>query len=366
MKKTKSRKIITAISLQGGGARGAYEYGAIKALYSHWGPGFKPRVVTGVSIGAINAAVLVGAKADPLESLDTLWRERFCVNLPAVSRTTLGGCTKENNPICPMDWTEQALSLLGNPGMYSLKPEFFFMPLFAPMMSSSIYDTSLLKNTLTEVIDPEKLNRPEEIRLIVTAVNVRTGRQERFDNANMKITIDHIIASGSFPVTFPMTFIDGNAYWDGGIFMNMPVGAAVNALEQIESDRHDIEREIVIISLHRQQGKLPSTIQEAAERFYNLVFSGKFALDRKLYEKYGAFVDVMQEIDKTLPADSPIRNHKGYKDLVSHRKIDRIIVIGEDGKGAVGSGSDFSRKTLLARIDDGFKDAMAFLKKSAR
>ena len=149
MKKSKSRKIIQP-SLQGGGARGAYEYGAIKALYSHWGPGFKPRVVTGVSIGAINAAVLVGAKADPLESLDTLWRERFCVNLPAVSRTTLGGCTKENNPICPMDWTEQA-RLLGNPGMYARSRNFSSCR-YCPMMTA-VSDTSLLKNTLTEVID---------------------------------------------------------------------------------------------------------------------------------------------------------------------------------------------------------------------
>jgi len=367
MKKLKSRKIITAISLQGGGARGAYEYGVLKAIYMHRGPAFKPRVVAGVSIGAINAALLVGARGNPLEALDMIWRERFCVTSPFASLFPCAGFLKgKEKPMACADLVGPGMSWLGNPGMYSLKTEFICMPFFAPLLSSSFYDTSLLKKTLTEFIDPEKLNRPEKIRLIVTAVNVRTGRQERFDNAKMKITIDHIIASGSFPVSFPMTFIEGNGYWDGGIFMNMPVGVAVNALEQIEADNPDVEREIILVSLHRMEGQLPATLSEASERFYNLVFSGKFALDKKLYEKYGAFVDVMQEIDKTLPADSPIRNHKGYRDLVSHRKIDRIIIIGEEGKGAVGSGSDFSRKTLIARIDDGFKDAMVFFKKSAR
>jgi len=176
----------------------------------------------------------------------------------------------------------------------------------------------------------------------------------------MTLTLDHIIASGSFPVTFPMTAIDGEFYWDGGIFMNMPVGEAVNALEQIDPDDFSAEREVILVSLHRMQGQLPKTLQEATERFYNLLFSGKFAMDRKLYNKYGAFVDVMKKIDQALPADSPIRNHEGYKDLIRHRKIDRAIVIGEAGTGAGGASSDFSKKTLNRRIEDGFADAMAF------
>src|SRR5436309_14234215 len=66
----------TALVLQGGGALGAYEYGVMKALYESR-PQFKPVVVTGVSIGAINAAVLVGAKEDPIRTLEHLWRKEF-------------------------------------------------------------------------------------------------------------------------------------------------------------------------------------------------------------------------------------------------------------------------------------------------
>ena len=87
MAKSKQKKVLTALSLQGGGALGAYEYGMLKALYVKRGKTFRPRVVTGVSIGAINAAFRVGAKGDPIEALDTLWRERLCVTWPAPSCT---------------------------------------------------------------------------------------------------------------------------------------------------------------------------------------------------------------------------------------------------------------------------------------
>ena len=74
--------VRTALALQGGGALGAYEYGAIKALYEARGPGFQPDVITGISIGAINAAILAGAP-DPIPALDRVWREDFAVLAPA-------------------------------------------------------------------------------------------------------------------------------------------------------------------------------------------------------------------------------------------------------------------------------------------
>jgi len=365
MEKANQKKTITAISLQGGGALGAYEYGAIKALYATRGKSFFPRVVTGVSIGAINAAFLVGAKGDPMDALDQLWKERLCVSWPTASWFPFFQEPFYDPFNSFANLSEQSLSLFGNPGMYRLNSEFLTMPAYAPFTTSSIYDTSLLRKTLAEFVDPQKLNHPEKTRLIVTAVNVREGQYAKFDNAQMTLTLDHIIASGSFPVTFPMTQIDGDYYWDGGIFMNLPVGVAVNSLEQIEPDNPDIEREIIMVSLHRMKGELPKTIQNSCERFYTLLFSGKFALDKKLYQKYSAFVDVMQEIDKVLPADSPIRQHKGYKDLIRHRKIDHTIIIGEEGTGAVGSSSDFSRNILTSRIDAGFQDAMTIFNQSS-
>lgn len=364
MAKSKKKKTITAISLQGGGALGAYEYGAIKALYADRGGDFTPRVVAGISIGAINAAVLVGAKGDPIAALEKIWTDRFCVSPSLPSLPSFMSLL--TNPffewVLPfMNLPEKNLSLFGNPGMYCLQPDFLFSPFTAPYQATSIYDTSVLKKTLEEFIDIDKLNRPEDTRLVVTAVNVESGERARFDNRDTKLTFDHIIASGSFPVTLPMTRIGDEHYWDGGIFINTPVGAALSALEDVEADNPNVERELVSVELHRMKGQLPKTLHEASDRFYNLVFSGKLTLDRKLYKKYGAFVDLIQEIDRTLPKDSPLRQYKAYKGLTHHRKIDRYIVIGDNGVGAEGSASDFSCKTLKSRIDAGYNDAVAAL-----
>jgi|GEM_PF-2052418 len=254
MKKAKPSPPLTALSLQGGGALGAYEYGVLKALYAVRGENFVPRVVAGVSIGAINAALLVGARTDAMAALDRLWREKLCVDAAFTPESAPAPAAGEN--ACGIWGTRpgQYLSFFGNPGMYRLKPEYCFMPFCAPFFTSSVYDTSLLKETLAELVDPEKLNRPDKTRLIVTAVDVETGRQAKFDNAETTLTLDHIVASGSFPVSFPPTLIDGRYYWDGGIFMNMPVGVAANALEQIEADNPSAVREIILVSLHRTRG----------------------------------------------------------------------------------------------------------------
>jgi NTE family protein len=358
MMKSKSREKVTALCLQGGGALGAYEYGVLRALYTKWGPNYRPRVVAGVSIGAINAALLIGAKGDPMQVLDTIWKERFCVDFHPAPWLPMVPSFFDNQATSFVDFPEQNLSWFGNPGMYCLKPEFIFMPFVAPFHNTSIYDTSVLKETLSEFVDLEKLNRPEETRFIITAVNVKTGQQALFDNAHTEITFDHILASSSFPMTFPMTRIDEDFYWDGGICINMPIGSAINALEEVETDNPNVEREVIFVELHRMSGQLPTTLPEAAERFYNLMFSHKINLNKKVHGKYSAFIELIQEIDRNIPQDSPIRQHKGYKDLIRHRKINLLVVIGEKGIGAGGSSNDFSRKTLTHRIEAGFSDAI--------
>ena len=98
-----NRNVNTAIVLQGGGALGAYEYGVLKALYETR-PGFKPVAVTGISIGAVNAAVLGGATGDPISALDTMWRDKFTVSLGVPLPTLI----------------DRSLAAFGDPGMYRL------------------------------------------------------------------------------------------------------------------------------------------------------------------------------------------------------------------------------------------------------
>ncbi len=358
---TAKRKIITGIALQGGGALGAYEFGALKALYAYRGEGFSPRVVAGISIGAINAALLAAAKQDPVATLEEVWRERFCMDDP------VGGAVDMLRPWCPkpalscFEFYQQNLSLCGNPGMYRINPQMFF----SPLSCTNLYDTSVLEKTFLEYADVEKLNQPDRTRLIVTAVNVRTGEQAKFDNGRMKLGFRHIMASGSFPVSFPMTEIDGEFYWDGGIFINTPLAAAINALEQVEAGDPDIERELFYVEVHRKAGELPCNLKESYERCYNMIFSGKFSLDGKLAANIESLIDFFEELDRKLPEDSPLRRHKAYREMARHKKMNRLITVGQTGKGAEGSSTDFSRATIARRIENGFNDAMEALYKAS-
>jgi len=344
---TKKKKVVTGIALQGGGALGAYEFGALKALYAYKGEGFTPRVVAGISIGAINAALLIGAKNDPIGTLEEVWRKRFCMADPMceVIEMFRPWCSKP--ALSCFDYIEQNLSLCGNPGMYRINPRLFL----SPLNCTNIYDTSILESTFQEYIDLKKLNQPDRTRLIVSAVNVRSGEPARFDNGLMELGFEHVLASGSFPVSFPMTEIDAEYYWDGGIFINTPLAPTINALEQVESDNPDVERELFYVEVHRNAGEVPCNLTESLDRCYNMIFSGKFSLDGKLAKNIESLIDFFSVLDKTLPDDSPLRQHKGFKEMIRHRRINRTITAGRGREGARGGPSSrrFSPGTTIAR-----------------
>jgi len=95
-----------------GGVLGAYELGVLKAIYDQR-TGFKPTVVAGISIGAVTAAVLGGARGEPIAALETLWREKLTV-LPRVH-----GFPGVTIPFLPRE-VERSLVMWGNPGMYEV------------------------------------------------------------------------------------------------------------------------------------------------------------------------------------------------------------------------------------------------------
>ena len=196
-------KDYTALVLQGGGALGAYEYGVVKALYEQ--EQFVPDVISGVSIGAFSAAVLTGAIGDPIDALGELWR---CFTTKAL-------------PLTPQP-VQLAMSLSYNQGMYSPNPYAYWNPAF----TTHFFDTKLLYKTLKKIISLDKLNDKKSPHLIITATNIETGKLALFDNREMEITYDHIVASGSLPPSFPMIDIDGSSYWDGGLFSNTPLKPA--------------------------------------------------------------------------------------------------------------------------------------------
>ncbi|AKH21115.1 patatin-like phospholipase family protein [Sedimenticola thiotaurini] len=324
-------RTCTALALQGGGALGAYEYGALKALYEQ--PGFNPAVVTGVSIGAFAAAVLVGPRGDPIRALGKMWQQLTLPDAPFVS-----------------DTLQATLSLFGNEAMYRLNPGY----LTAPWLATSVYDTEPLRESLLQWVDFDRLNNSDTF-VAVTAVDIESGELIEFNN-RQGLTIDHILASGSLPPGFPAVTVDGHTYWDGGLVCNTPLRAAINALEQIAPAGAEVRRELIVIDAFRQQAPLPGQFTDVIERAFEITFASKLKLDLKLFRKLNAIIELVDEIDQALPVDSPIRQLPAYRRLRDYRHIDQLLVISNQADGELGGPADFSAATIQRRIAAGYRD----------
>jgi NTE family protein len=154
--------------LQGGGALGSYQAGVYEALASSE---YVPDWIAGISIGAINAAVIAG---NPPESRVTRLREFW----KDITATTSMWLPNLKGPMAVWQQKASGLSALmfGQPG--------FFTPRMAPNWFSpfiSYYDTSVLKGTLERLIDFDRINNGKETRLSVGAVNVGTGHFVYFE-----------------------------------------------------------------------------------------------------------------------------------------------------------------------------------------
>jgi predicted acylesterase/phospholipase RssA len=314
----------TAIVFQGGGALGAYECGVIKALYEKR-PNFKPRVVTGISIGAVNAAVLVATKkGSPAEALEKFWRERLA----------------------------QSPFAFGASGVSEINPEY----LLAPLLSTSVLDFGPLRRNLSAAIDLAKLNQPEDIRLVFGAINVKTGEPEFFDNNNpphYQVGIEHVIASASLP-GFPFAEVDGKPCWDGGLFLNTPLSSAINCLEEIE----DCDaRELIVVELFPKcVPRLPATLAEVSTRASQLILASKIRIDQKFFRTVNKTIDFMNAINRHIPPD--IKQDPIYQELFGHKKIDALTVVSADFPLERGDPSDFTQDTIEYRINAGYQAAI--------
>jgi NTE family protein len=196
-----------ALVLQGGGALGSYQAGVYEGLASSE---YIPDWIAGISIGAINAAIIAGNAPDNrLERLRSFW-EGITAHTSFWPFTLYG----------PLAVWQQKASVLT--GLMFGQQGFFAPRTLQDWLSShkhvSYYDTSALKETLERLVDFDRINDTKDMRLSVGAVNVRTGQFAYFDNAQTTIRAEHIMASGALPPGFPPVEIEGEHYWDGGLF----------------------------------------------------------------------------------------------------------------------------------------------------
>jgi NTE family protein len=257
----KARRVLV---LQGGGALGSYQAGAYQAL-SH--ADFEPEWVAGISIGAINAAIIAGNPPEKrVEHLKEFWE---MVSKP-VPWSPVGSGERARSLF--NDASAALIATFGVPGFFT--PRFPPAPLWPPgsPQCQSYYDTAALRATLERLVDFDRIN-DLKTRLSVGAVGVTSGNFKYFDNFEFKklgkqIGPEHIMASGALPPGFPSVEIDGEHFWDGGIASNTPLDYVLD-----EETNNDLL--IFQIDLFSARGPLPMSLLEAAEREKDIRYSSR-------------------------------------------------------------------------------------------
>ncbi len=249
--------------LQGGGALGAYQAGVFESLSKVYR---EPTWVAGISIGAINAALIAGNSAhDRVGKLRDFW-DLVSSALPTPQLAMHPDARHGMN-----EASATHVMLLGVPGFF--KPRFPPAP-FQPrgsLAAISYYDTTPLRETLKRLVDFDRINSGT-VRLSVGAVNVRTGNFAYFDSHNHTIDARHIMASGALPPGFAPVEIDGEHYWDGGLVSNTPLQYVLDQ----PGKRH---RAVFQVDLFAATGAMPATLPEVTEREKDIRFSSRTRLN---------------------------------------------------------------------------------------
>ena len=260
---TTPARAMPVLVLQGGGALGSYQAGAYQALCHN---DFMPQWLAGISIGAVNSAIIAGNPPERrVARLKEFWE---MATAPVPWRPPLVG---EQSNSAFHEAAAAWIAAFGVPGFFT--PRFPPAPLWPPgsPQSLSYYDTAPLKATLLRLVDFDLINA-KQVRLSIGAVNVKTGNFIYFDNFKQTIRPEHIMASGALPPGFPPVEIDGEYYWDGGLVSNTP-------LEYVLDEERERDLLIFQVDLFPSRGPLPTTLLEAAEREKDIRYSSRSRLN---------------------------------------------------------------------------------------
>jgi len=262
----------TVLVLQGGGALGAYQAGAYEVLHDS---GVEPDWIAGISIGAINAAIIAGnAPEDRLRHLRAFWGE-IATTVPGENLATKHDVSDFNFRQFSGLWSLVA-------GVRGFFRPWFLLPWFnrpGTPEATSFYDTAPLRETLLRHVDFDRINAGA-MRLSLGAVHVKSGNFVYFDTRERIIGPEHIMASAALPPGFPAVHIDGEAYWDGGLVSNTPLSYVLDA---------GVAKDTLVfqIDLFSAQGPEPATMDEVQERMKDITFSSRTRLNTDAFlEKY--------------------------------------------------------------------------------
>lgn len=333
----------TVLILQGGGALGAFECGVIRAMEE---AEIFPSIVGGVSVGALNAAIVAANPRNAFQALDAFWTDLSVCAPP----TTI--------PHLANAFAVWSSVMLGIPNF--LRPRWLSPPVIGeeyPFQWTSLYDAEPLSHLLKKYVDFSRL-ASSPIRLIVGAVDVELGELKFFDSRVDKLTPAHVLASCSLPPIFRWTTIDGRHYWDGGIISNSP-------LEHVLSTCGADNKDVIIVDLFPGQRPLPTNLAEVVTRCEEITYGERVRNDaqlRELLHDYQALVaEIMASVD---PATARrLQERPRYVHLMGRGAATSIIRIVRDGQNRQPPAMDydFSAQSIARHKQDGYEVAQKHL-----
>jgi NTE family protein len=348
-----------ALLLQGGGALGSYQGGVYQALAEY---DLHPDWVAGISIGAINSALIAGNPPEKrVERLRAFWEKVTDASLAG----WLGGAA---SPLLRGDAARGLFNQLsaasaamnGVPGFFAPRVP---SPWFAPpgaIAATSYCDTSALKSTLESLIDFDRINQGD-MRFSVGAVNVETGNFAYFDSANDTIRPEHVMASGAIPPGFPAIEIDGQYYWDGGLVSNTP-------LQWVLEDGPRQDTLAFQVDLWSARGRFPRNMPEVSDRQKEIQYSSRTRLNTTRFKESqdlrNALAKIVPQIKDSLP--DAIRNGKDFALLEQScdHSLYNIVHLIYRAKQYEGDSKyyEFSRLTMEDHWKTGYHDAIRTLR----
>jgi NTE family protein len=346
-----------ALLLQGGGAMGAYQGGVYQALAES---NLHPDWVAGVSIGAINAAIIAGNPPENrVEKLRAFWDRVTGNPLPFWAGPGLGnGRSLVGGRDAGHGWLDklsafQAL-VAGAPGFFTPRPPHWFVPDGQPA-STSFYDTGALKVTLENLVDFDRLNS-KAMRFSIGSVNVRTGNLVYFDTTTHTIRPEHIMASGALPPGFPAIEIDGEHYWDGGLVSNTPLQWVVDSGPRQDTLAFQLD-------LWSSRGRFPRDVTEVTVRQKEIQFSSRTRASTDRIKEMQAVRSALSAALDEMPEQFRQGAEAKLLTKFADRKVYNIVQLVYRSKSYEGAASDyeFSRLSMTDHWRAGHDDAVRTL-----
>ncbi|MFL5269827.1 MAG: patatin-like phospholipase family protein [Stellaceae bacterium] len=342
-----------ALILQGGGALGSYQAGVYQALAE---ANLHPDWVAGISIGAINSALIAGNVPEKrVEKLRRFWE---LVSTSPFGIPDIGGLTGAGDfgrTIVNQTRSLGAL-LAGAPGFFTPRvPPPYLNPAGSPA-ALSYYDVAPLRTTLEALVDFDLLNT-SATRFSVGAVNIRTGNFSYFDNTKCRIWPEHVIASGSLPPGFPPTEIEGEHYWDGGLVSNTP-------LQWVLDSRPREDTLAFQIDLWSARGEFPRNLLESETRQKEIRYSSRTRMVTDVFKKQQilrrATAKLLAEVPKELLQSAEAK----MLALEADDKVYNLVQLIYRSRNYEGSCKDyeFSRLTMEEHWQSGYNDAVRTLR----